>query len=173
MHKFSNRSSVLGQSVFSYTASECKPKSFKMCFLSESSVLNNPQLRSHLKPSKQRFGPCLGQWSLVSPFFRMQFTLASMARRTSRLFPFKVFLCHCISTNITLVLRAISLVSRAILFFLPACLCMCFSSAQSTHLSSNLFHPYTLLWFLKTELTSCCVSISDPPHSNSPCFHRA
>lgn len=69
MHKFSNRSSVLGQSVFSYTACECKPRSFKMCFLSESSVLNSPQLRSHLKPSKQRFGPCLGTVIFGESFF--------------------------------------------------------------------------------------------------------
>lgn len=144
MHKFSNRSSVLGQSVFSYTACECKPRSFKMCFLLESSVLNRPLLRSHLKPSKQRFGPGLGTVVFGE-------SLASMAHTTSRSFPFRVFPCQCVSTNITLVVRAISLHSRAILFFScqPACLCTCFSSAQSPLLSSNKslssFHTLTIL----------------------------
>lgn len=166
MHKFSNRSSVLGQSVFSYTACECKPRSFKMCFLSESSVLNRPLLRSHLKASKQRFGPGLGTVIFGE-------SLASMAHMTSRSFPFRVFPCQCVSTNITLVVRAISLLSRAILFFScqPACLCTCFLLPRVLFSPQiNLFHPSTLLRFLKMELTSCCVSISDPPH-NRPCFH--
>ena len=61
---------MLGQSVFLYTACDCKLRSFKMYFLSESSILNNPKLRSQSETLKtERFGPCLGTVIFGESFF--------------------------------------------------------------------------------------------------------
>lgn len=146
MHQFSNRSSVLGQSVFSYAACEHKPRSFKMCFLSESSVLYSPQLRSHLKPSKQRFGLCLGTVMFGESFFLQdavhtcQYGTQDLWIISFQSFPMSSHLHKhhpCSQSNIS------GFYSHVVFSCLPLCF---FSSAQSTLLSSNksLSSLYTL-----------------------------